>query len=237
MPIPASNLRNVRIAVLPLAALSLASCWSTRGGNIPYDVADFGAPDPISSTTLDESYQIAPLDTLKINVFQVEDLSGEYDVDLTGNIAMPLIGNVKAVDLTTAQLQEELEEKLEVSYLRNPDITVGITKSSGSNITVEGSVRRPGVFPVAGRLTLIQAIAMAQGPDDAANERRVAIFRRIDGKRMAAAYDLLSIRRDEAEDPTVYRGDIIVVDGSATKRAWRDMLRSMPLLGVFNPVL
>lgn len=228
---------TMRATMLCLAGLLLASCWSTRGGNIPYEVADFGAPDPISNTTLDENYQIAPLDTLKINVFQVEDLSGEYEVDLTGHIAMPLIGNVKAVDLTTVQLQEELAKKLSVSYLKDPDVTVGITKSVGSNITVEGSVQKPGVFPIPGKVSLLQAVAMAQGTDDAANERRVAIFRRIDGQRMAAAFDLVSIRRGEAEDPIVYRGDIIVVDGSSTKKAWRDVMRSMPMLGLFNPVL
>lgn len=219
------------------AALALSACASSRGGSIPYDVADFGTPDPISSTTLDENYQIAPLDTLKINVFQVPDLSGEYSVDLTGNIAMPLVGNVRAVDKTTVQLQQELESKLEVAYLKNPDVTVGITKSNGSNVTVDGSVRSPGVFPVPGRITLIQAIALARGLDQAANERRVAIFRQIGGQRMAAAFDLKMIREGEAEDPVVYRGDIIVVDGSATKQAFRDVLQAVPIIGVFNPVL
>lgn len=228
---------TVRWFAVCAAALIVASCASSRGGNIPYEVADFGAPDAVSNVTLDENYQIAPLDTLKINVFQVADLSGEYSVDLTGHIAMPLIGSVRAVDKTTVQLQQELETKLEVAYLKNPDVTVGITKSNGSNITVDGSVRNPGVFPVQGRITLIQAIAMARGPDDTANERRIAIFRQIDGKRMAAAFDLKSIRQGEAEDPVVYRGDIIVVDGSSSKRAFRDVLQAIPILGVFNPVL
>jgi polysaccharide export outer membrane protein len=219
------------------AALALSACTSSRGGSIPYDVADFGVPDPISNTTLDENYQIAPLDTLKINVFQVPDLSGEYSVDLTGHIAMPLVGNVRAVDMTTMQLQQALKTKLEVAYLKNPDVTVGITKSNGSNITVDGSVRSPGVFPVSGRITLIQAVAMAKGMDQAANERRVAIFRQIGGQRMAAAFDLKSIREGESEDPVVYRGDIIIVDGSATKQAFREVLQALPIVGVFNPVL
>lgn len=216
--------------------LVLSGCASTRGGSIPYDVADFGEPDSISTMTLDEDYQIAPLDKLTINVFQVPDLSGEYDVDLTGHIAMPLIGNVRAVDLTTTQLSEELFRRLNETYLRNPDVTVGIASSSGSNITVEGSVNNPGVFPVPGRVTLIQAIAMARGTDDSANERRVAVFRQIDGRRMAAAFDLQSIRRGEEEDPAIYRGDIIVVDGSSAKQAYRDFLRSMPLANLFVPV-
>lgn len=218
------------------AVLALAGCASTRGGSIPYDVAEFGQPDAISTITLDENYQIAPLDKLSVNVFQVGDLTGEYSVDLTGHIAMPLIGSVRAVDLTTAELQQELYHKLNETYLRNPDVTVGVLSSSGSSITVEGSVRRPGVFPVPGRVTLIQSIAMAGGTDDAANERRVAVFRQIDGQRMAAAFDLLDIRRGEEDDPVIYRGDIIVVDGSSAKRAHRDLLRSLPLASLFMPV-
>ena len=232
--------RHVRRALAVLSAglfFLLAACASTRGGNIPYDVADFGAPDPVSTMTLSEDYKIAPLDTLSVKVFQVPDLSGDYQVDLMGNIAMPLIGNVKAVNLTTTELQGTLEQKLSVNYLKNPDVTVGISKSAGSNITVDGSVNNPGVFPVMGKLTLVQAIAMARGPDDTANEKRIAVFRTIDGQRMAAAFDLDAIRKGKEKDPTIYRGDIIIVDGSSSKKAYRDVLRSSQLLTTFTPFL
>ena len=232
--------RPVRFALVALAAsllFALSGCASTRGGDIPYDVSGFGAPDPITTMTLDEDYKIAPLDTLTVKVFQVPDLSGDYQVDLIGNIAMPLIGNVKAVNLTTAELQNSLEQKLSVNYLKNPNVTVGIAKSAGSAITVDGSVNQPGVFPVMGKLSLIQAIAMARGPDDTANEKRIAIFRTIDGKRMAAAFDLDAIRKGKEPDPPVYRGDIIIVDGSSAKKTYRDVLRSTPLMSAFTPFL
>ena len=67
------------------------------------------------------------------------------------------------------------------------------------------------------------------------NPRRVAIFRQIGGQRQAAAFDLTSIRRGEAPDPQVYAGDIIVVDGSATKEAQRQILNSLPILSIFRP--
>src|SRR5690606_13596251 len=89
----------IQLSCAAVLALASSACSSTRGGTIPYDVADFGAPDTQTTQVLDENYQIAPLDTLKVNVFQVEDLSGDYEVDLTGHIAMPLIGSVRAVDM------------------------------------------------------------------------------------------------------------------------------------------
>jgi polysaccharide export outer membrane protein len=82
---------------------------------------------------------------------------------------------------------------------------------------------------------LIQAIAAAGGPTENANPRRVAIFRQIGGQRQAAAFDLTDIRRGQAADPQVYAGDIIVVDGSATKEAQRQILNSLPILSIFRP--
>lgn len=218
------------------AAIAVTACAPTRGGSIPYGIENFGEPDAPSATTLTEDYRIAPLDTVSVNIFQVKDLSGQYKVDLTGNIAMPLLGNVRVVDMTTAELSSHLEAVLGKSYLTNPNVAVGITESAGSKVTVEGSVKRPGIYPVYGKMSLLQAVAMASGADDYANPKRVAIFRQIDGQRMAAAFDLTTIRAGEDPDPAIYRGDIIVVDGSKIKRDFQDLVRSMPIFSVFGPV-
>ena len=225
------------LALLAVAALLLlAGCTGSRGGPIPYDVENFGAPDAPAVAPLEEDYKIAPLDTLKIAVFQVPDLSGEFEVDLTGNIAMPLIGNVKAVSKTARDLQAELVQRLGEKYLQNPDVSVGVKSSSRRSVTLAGSVRQPGMYPIQAPVTLIQAVAMAKGVGEDANPRRVAVFREIGGKRMAAAFDLISIGRGQADDPTIYSGDIIVVDGSRVKAIQREILSSLPILGVFNPL-
>jgi polysaccharide export outer membrane protein len=223
--------------VAPLAALLvLAGCAGTRGGPIPYEVENFGAPDAPTALALDEDYKIAPLDVLKVSVFQVADLSGDYDVDLTGHIALPLIGRVKAVNLTVSELDQKLTQALGAKYLQAPDVTVGVKTSSARVVTVDGSVRQPGVFPITNRqMTLMQVIAMARGTDDAANPKRVAVFRQIEGQRMAAAFDLVSIRRGEAEDPRIYSGDIVVVDGSNVRAIQREILSALPILSVFRP--
>ncbi|HEX8400919.1 MAG TPA: polysaccharide biosynthesis/export family protein [Allosphingosinicella sp.] len=223
-------------AVIALALL--AGCGGGgRGGPIPYNVEPtvFTAPDTPAVATLEEDYRIAPLDTVKVSVFQVPDLSGEFEVDLTGNIAMPLLGNVKAVDMTTAQLDQRLTQQLGAKYLQSPDVSIGIKSSTRRNVTVDGAVRNPGVFPVNGPITLIQVIALAKGTEENANPRRVAVFRQIGGKRMAAAFDLTSIRRGEMEDPRIYTGDIVVVDGSNIKEVQKQVLQALPILGFFRP--
>jgi polysaccharide export outer membrane protein len=224
------------LCVLPIAAAALLSaCADTRGGTIPYD-RPLAAPDEQKFQTLETNYKIAPMDKLAIRVFKMDDLSGDYDVDLAGNISLPLIGQLEAANLTTEQLDEELTQKLGAKYLEHPDVSVAIKASTAHVVTVDGAVKDGGRFPVAGPISLIQAVAMAKGTSEDANARRVAVFRTIGGKRQAAAFDLTSIRRGQAPDPEIYPGDIVVVDGSSVKAAQKQILQSIPLLSIFGPL-
>jgi polysaccharide export outer membrane protein len=223
-------------ALIPLVASGLlAGCADTRGGTIPYDKT-LAAPDAVKFQTLESDYKIAPMDKLGIKVFKSDDLSGDYTVDLAGNISLPLIGEVKAANLTTAQLDDELTQKLGSKYLEHPDVSVAIKASTAHVVTVDGAVTEGGEFPVGGPITLIQAIAMAHGTTEAANNRRVAVFRTIGGQRQAAAFDLTAIRRGQAQDPQIYPGDIVVVDGSSLKATQKQILQSIPLLAIFGPL-
>lgn len=217
------------------ASLLLSGCTDKRGGPIPYDVSSFGTPDAPQIVALDAGYKIAPMDTLTVKVFRMPDLSGDYEVDLAGHISMPLIGEVTAYDLTTAQLDAALTERLGQKYLENPDVSVGIKSSTRRSVTVDGAVNKSGSYPVYGPTTLMQAVAAAGGTREDANARRVAIFRSIGGKRQAAAFDLVSIRRGETPDPQVYAGDIVVIDGSAVKAVQKQLLNSLPVLSIFRP--
>jgi polysaccharide export outer membrane protein len=194
-------------------------------------------PDSPSAGTLDANYRIAPMDTLTVRVFGMPDLTGDYQVDLLGNISMPLIGDVAATNITPAQLDEVLTKKYSVKYLENPDVTVGVKASAGHILTVDGAVKRGGTFPVVGPMTLMQAIALGGGADDeTANMHRVAIFRTIDGQRQAAAFDLVSIQHGQMPDPQVYAGDIVIVDGSKIKAAQAKFFKAFPLLTFFRPL-
>jgi polysaccharide export outer membrane protein len=221
--------------IIVAAALLLAGCADKRGGPIPYDPSGFTMPDAPSATTLDTNYKIAPMDLLSVRVFRMSDLSGEYEVDLAGKISMPLIGEVRAVDLTTVELDSELTRRLGEKYLENPDVSVGIKASTSRVVTVDGAVQKAGAYPAVGPLSLMQAVALAGGTTEDANARRIAIFRQIGGRRQAAAFDLTSIRRGEMEDPRVYAGDIVVVDGGSVKSTTKQILNSLPVLSIFRP--
>jgi len=227
--------RKVLGLMVCAGALVLAGCADKRGGPIAYSPSNFGAPDAPSVAPLGSGYKIAPLDTLTIKVFKMPDLSGDFEVDLTGQISIPLIGSLTATNYTTAQLDEQLTERLGAKYLENPDVSVGVKSSASRSVTVDGAVARAGGFPVNGPVSLMQAVAQAGGATPEANLRRVAIFRQIDGKRQAAAFDLTSIRRGEMDDPTVYAGDIVIVDGSSIKALQKTLMNSLPFANIFTP--
>lgn len=225
-----------RLAAISIGSmLALAGCADSPGGPIPYNVSNFGRPDSPELVPLEAGYKIAPMDTISVKVFKMPDLTGEYEVDLAGHISMPLIGEVRAYDLTTAQLDQALTAKLGEKYLQNPDVSVGIKSSTRRNVTVDGAVNKAGSYPVNGPTTLMQAVAAAGGATEDANIRRVAVFRTIGGQRQAAAFDLQAIRRGQAKDPPVYAGDIVVIDGSSIKAAQKQFFQSFPLLSIFRP--
>jgi polysaccharide export outer membrane protein len=219
------------VAAIPLA---LSACADHAGGPIAYNVP-FAAPDAPVVESLASDYRIAPLDTVTVKVFKADDLSGDYQVDLTGHISLPLVGEVQAADLTTAQLDDNLTQLLGQKYFEHPDVSVGVKSSTAQAVTVDGAVTKAGSFPVVGRTSLMQAVALAGGITEDANAHRIAVFRTIKGQRQAAAFDLAAIRHGQAPDPQVYPGDIVVVDGSSIKAGFKRVLSSFPLLSVFRP--
>ena len=227
--------RRVSILAVAASASLVAGCADTRGGSIPYN-QNLAPPDEVKFQTLETNYKIAPMDKLAIKVFKMQDLSGDYDVDLAGNISLPLIGEIRAVNMTTAELDDQLTQKLGAKYLEHPDVSVAIKASTAHVVTVDGAVREGGSFGVAGPISLIQAVAMAKGTSEDANARRVAVFRTIGGQRQAAAFDLTAIRRGQSPDPQIYPGDIVVVDGSSVKATQKAILQSIPLLSIFGPL-
>ena len=175
-------------------------------------------------------------DKIRVTVFQVESLSGEFQVEKNGQIDYPLIGIVEAQGRTPSQLAKHLADRLGERNLRNPHVQVAVTERAQQTVTVEGAVNQPAVVPIRGQqTTLLQAIALARGTTDDANPSQVVVFRQVDGKRMAAAFDLRMIRRAEAPDPAIYPNDIVVVAGSQNRKVIDRVLQVLPLLGMFRP--
>lgn len=192
-------------------------------------------PSAVSPGSAQTDYRLGAGDKLNVRVFQVPDLSFDnLVVDTSGNIQMPLIGVVQAAGLTAGELSAEVGRQLASRYLRDPQVTVTVSEAASQKITVDGAVTRPGVYEMRGSTTLLQAVAMAEGPSRVADLSKVAVFRTIDGRRSVALFDLAAIRQGRADDPAVLGNDVIVVDTSNLSMAMREVVGAIPVLSVFR---
>ena len=217
-----------------LLAILLASCAgpSVVGGQGVTLVSESGLPAPtrIDQLSSNRPYLIGPFDKLKIDVFGIEDLSQEVQIDASGRLSLPLIGVLEASGVTPSELATEIENRLRGRYVRDPQVTVNLDETVSQVITVDGQVKKPGLFPVIGRMTLIRAVATAGGTDEFAKLDDVVIFRSVDGAQLAGLYNLGAIRRGNYPDPEVFANDVIVVGDSSGRRLFRDFLQAAPLL-------
>jgi polysaccharide export outer membrane protein len=196
------------------------------------------APDSTSETGAYEAasdYRIGGQDLLEISVFGIDALSQTVRVNANGQISLPLIGAVMAGGKTITELQGDIAAKLKQGFLQDPQVTVFVKEFASQRITFEGAIKNPGIYPLTGKTTLLQAIAMAGGVDDRiADLKGIVVFRQINGKRMGAVFDLTQVRDGTMPDPQIYGDDIIVVEQSGSKSALRRFIETMPVLGFFR---
>lgn len=193
------------------------------------------AADKYASTTPGNSgYKIGPQDVLDITVFKAPDLSKSVQVAETGTINLPLVGEVRAAGKTAAEVERDLEAKLGAKYLKSPQVTVFVKEYNSQRVTVEGAVKKPGVYPIHGRNLLLESIAMAEGLDRETASSSVVVFRTTDGVRSAPRFDIDDIRSGKSEDPQVQQGDIIMVEESTAKTAFQTFTKVAP---VFTPLV
>jgi polysaccharide export outer membrane protein len=195
--------------------------------------AAFPAPDLRQAPG---DYRIGAQDRLNVAVYQEPDLSLQnVQVDTSGNILVPLIGTVKAAGRTSNELGDEIAARLGAKYLVDPQVTVTVNASVAQKVTVEGAVEAPGAYDLQGQTTLLQALAMAKGPTKVADLDEVLIYRVMNGRRMAARFDLEQIRNGRMPDPEILGNDTVVVNSSGFKAAWEDVIDALPGFAIFRP--
>jgi polysaccharide biosynthesis/export protein len=194
----------------------------------------FAANTSNTSTAANVDYKIAALDVLDVSVFGVADLTRTVQVSSTGMISMPLVRTVKAGGRTAGELERDIASKLSATYLQAPQVSVFVKEYNSQRITVDGAVIKPGIFPTTGQVSLMQAIALAQGLSTVADPSAVLVFRQKDNKRLAARFDLRKVRTGKIPDPILQAGDIVMVDESSGKTALRDVAQALPLTGLFQ---
>jgi polysaccharide export outer membrane protein len=173
------------------------------------------------------------MDVLDISVFKVPELTKTVQVADNGTINLPILGEVPAAGKTTQQVERDLTAKLGARYLQNPQVTVMIRENNSQHVTVQGAIEKPGVYPLKGKTTLLELVAMAGGFKDT-SDSTVLVLRNSEGKRSAAKFDVADIQKGQAEDPTVQTDDVVVAGSSAIKKSFNAVLKALPLAGLFT---
>jgi polysaccharide biosynthesis/export protein len=205
------------------------------GGQAASNAQKIFAKNAAPSNGADNSdYKISPLDVLDVSVFGVKDLDRTVQVSSSGMISLPLINQVRAGGKTAAGLEREIANKLSAAYLQSPQVSVYVKEFNSQRITVDGAVKKPGIFPTTGKISLLQAIALAEGLNEIADPSGILLFRTVDNKRMVARYDLRMVRSGKINDPYLQAGDIVMVDESSAKTTLRSIKDVLPLGGLFQ---
>jgi polysaccharide export outer membrane protein len=136
--------------------------------------------EPASAQTLApgepaSSYVLGPNDRIRLKVYGESDITGEYEIDSTGNVSVPLAGHLKAAGLTTRQLERSITSALSKGIVRDPRVNVEIAIYRPYYIL--GEVKKSGEYPYRLGLTVMDAVASAGGFTYRANENKVFLRR------------------------------------------------------------
>lgn len=191
------------------------------------------AAEPFISTATpgNTAYKIGPQDVLDISVFKVPELTRSVVVSHVGTINLPLVGEVQAAGKTAREIEHDLTAQLGAEYLQSPQVTVAVKEYNSQRVTIDGAVKKPGVYPIRSKTTLLQLTAMAGGLQDSADHSGLVIMRQDKGKRSARTFNINDIRAGRTEDPPLEQGDVVVVSHSAMKATWQTFLKGLGAAG------
>jgi polysaccharide export outer membrane protein len=166
---------NTLAAEAPPPAASMASMQAPRAR-----ASDF------SSRTSYGAYVLRPSDQIRVQVYDDPKSTGEYQVDSSGFISIPLAGRIKASGSTPAQLEQAIAARLREGMLKKPGVNVQVINYGP--VYVHGEVKRAGDFPYKPGLTVMDGVALAGGYTYRADEDKVFITRA--GSNVERAYPL-----------------------------------------------
>jgi len=157
---------------------------------------------PIQAQTVNSAnaYRLGSGDEVRVTVFGHKDLSGEFTVDGSGLVALPLVGNIKAGGLALRAFEKNIISALKPDYLKNPRVSAEVMNYRPFYII--GEVKKPGSYPFVNGMSVVNAVALAGGYTYRARENRLLIIRGTDKSRE---------KQPANHDTAVLPGDVIEV--------------------------
>lgn len=174
----------------------------------------FLSPHPVSA--LDDDFVILPGDVLHINVWKEDGMDQDVLVLPDGTITFPLIGTLKARDMSPAKLQAAIRAKLD-PFIPDAAVTVSVQAPTGHKVSLVGQLREPGEVVLTARMSVMQAISQVGGLTPYADEDDIIVIREnADGEKekISVPYNAITKGRDLEKDIPLLPGDVVVVPAS-----------------------
>jgi polysaccharide export outer membrane protein len=227
---------RLKVLTSALAVIAVSGCASTPPPQI-------GAADttPVSELGQDgfnfarsTVYALRAADKISVSVFREPDLSIEdVRVGVEGNVSLPLLGSIPAAGLTAKQFEQDVTRRLSAVGVKAPMVSVNITDYASNLVTVEGQVKKPGVFPFQPGTRLSAAVAMAEGPTQIAKRQQLVVFRESPEGIRVAVFDHVLMSQGTMLDPVLEPGDRVVMGTNGLSAFWQDLIKTLPAFGAF----
>jgi polysaccharide export outer membrane protein len=159
-----------------------------------------------------DRYIIGSEDILYIHVWKEEQFSKTVPVRIDGKISLPLMDEIQAAGQTPLQLKELLTQKLK-EFVENPMVTVMVMEANSFQVYISGEIRKPGAYRLKTETSLLQFIPLAGGFTEWANQKKILIIRKEDGKekRIIINYKKILKGEDPKANIILKSGDTIIV--------------------------
>lgn len=176
----------VRLILSAFSALLLTACASGGGGVAPITAAAGGERYASQEPGVIENYKLGVGDKVRITIFNEPTLSGEFTVSAGGDLSVPLVGDIRALNKTPQEIAVDLQTKLGQGYLRDPKISAEV--ATYRPYFILGEVKAPGQYPYVNGLTILNAVATAEGYTPRA--QKSTVFIREAGSSVERAYEV-----------------------------------------------
>lgn len=154
---------------------------------------------------------LGPGDVFEVAVYGEPKLSGIFRVSADGAIQFPLIDRVMVEGQSPNEVATEIQLRLKDGYLREPSVSVFVKEINSKKVFVLGEVQRPGTFPYASQMNIVEAITLAGGFKDSANTNNVIVTRHSPEGDQRVPLPVEKITQGKAPNFILQPGDIVYV--------------------------
>ncbi len=186
----------ISLFVICCMVIIIASC-SSYSGEMQYAYQ--------STPTMIHDYHLQTGDSLAVTVFEEEGLSGEYKIDGSGNVTLPLVGTIDVAGKDMRAIKDDITLAYSQNYLKDPNITVEVAQYRPFYIL--GEVKKPGQYPYTENMTILNAVALSGGFTYRASRKKTRIKRSV----ISSDYSTKTITYLSDLNSVILPGDVVEI--------------------------